>query len=166
MKIQLICLDENAAEASTMVDEFPAIVGRDASSVVRMTNVWASRKHCCLEMRDSQLFVRDLGSQNGILVNGELVDESRLRSGDRIAVGLTEFSVQFLCDDAPSTYEHQHGVWNSLMSLYQRSMVAFAAKPTEQSRPVIAESDRSVAHVACRVKYVSDESHAKTMANV
>ena len=53
-----------------------------------------SRKHCCVVVVNDQLFVRDLGSMNGIRVNGNKVKESApLIIGDTLAVGNIEFQI-------------------------------------------------------------------------
>ncbi len=47
-----------------------------------------SRKHCCVAQVDNQLVVRDLGSMNGVRVNGQAVKgQSALRLGDSLTVG-------------------------------------------------------------------------------
>src|ERR1700722_1304656 len=47
-----------------------------------------SREHLAIEGDGSEWVVRDLGSTNGTLVNGERISEPRiLRSGDRIMAG-------------------------------------------------------------------------------
>jgi pSer/pThr/pTyr-binding forkhead associated (FHA) protein len=42
--------------------------------------------------------IRDLGSRNGVRVNGLLVDEAQLHAGDEIAIGPIIFRVE---DEAP-----------------------------------------------------------------
>lgn len=57
-----------------------------------------SRKHCCLAQVNGQLVVRDLGSMNGIRVNGRTVRrQAPLRVGDFLTVG----DVEFRLVDAP-----------------------------------------------------------------
>jgi len=47
-----------------------------------------SRKHCCLAEVEGQVLVRDLGSTNGIQVNGQRVTKTlKLSSGDELIVG-------------------------------------------------------------------------------
>lgn len=69
-----------------------ATVGRskDADCVLRDPNV--SRHHA--ELRRSpagEWTIADLGSTNGVKVNGRRVGSTRLRSGDRVTVGTTTF---------------------------------------------------------------------------
>ncbi len=51
----------------------------------------SSRKHAAIENREGKFFLKDLGSSNGTLVNGERVDEHELVSGDEIQIGDTKF---------------------------------------------------------------------------
>jgi len=44
--------------------------------------------------RSDQLVVEDLGSTNGVLVNGRKVTRTVLRAGDRLTVGRVEFEVK------------------------------------------------------------------------
>jgi len=43
--------------------------------------------HVRLETRDGELWLEDLGSKNGTLVNGELVQERRMKAGDVVQLG-------------------------------------------------------------------------------
>ena len=55
-----------------------------------------SARHCELEMRDGNCFVRDLGSSNGTFVNNEKVyTESILQDGDILKMGSLSLLVRF-----------------------------------------------------------------------
>jgi Protein of unknown function (DUF3662)/FHA domain len=69
-----------------------ATVGRsrDADCVLRDPNV--SRHHAELRRSpDGEWTIADLGSTNGIKVNGRRVGSTRLKSGDRVTLGTTTF---------------------------------------------------------------------------
>ena len=57
-----------------------------------------SRKHAVLELVGNGFQIRDLGSTNGILVNGSLVQIAELKHGDRFELGehTFEYSVETL----------------------------------------------------------------------
>ena len=63
------------------------LVGRHPECDVRFDLPSVSRRHCCLALAYDRLTIRDLGSRHGVRVNGEPRDESRLQSGDEIAIG-------------------------------------------------------------------------------
>jgi pSer/pThr/pTyr-binding forkhead associated (FHA) protein len=72
-----------------VVDRFPFVIGRSPDADITLDDRWVSRRHCELEMIDGLLFVRDLGSKHGILVNDSPVSESPLQPGDTLNVGLS-----------------------------------------------------------------------------
>lgn len=57
-----------------------------------------SRHHCLLEIAPPQCFLRDLGSTNGIFVNGLKVETAHLKNGDRIQGGETVLEVDVTAD--------------------------------------------------------------------
>jgi predicted component of type VI protein secretion system len=70
--------------------------GRGSECQVRPNSDWVSRQHCLLRVRPDAVSIRDLGSTNGTLVNGELIhEERRLRHGDQIEIGPLVFEVLF-----------------------------------------------------------------------
>lgn len=63
-------------------------IGRSASCDVVLDSALVSRRHARILMSDAGLFIEDLGSRNGIIVNGTLVRGSaRLSVGDRLRIG-------------------------------------------------------------------------------
>ena len=74
----------------------PTIVGRDATSVIRIEHdEFASARHARIEPRDGGALVDDLGSTNGTFVNGTKLKRAKLaKVGDVIKIGSTELQVQ------------------------------------------------------------------------
>ncbi|MGE4607568.1 MAG: DUF4388 domain-containing protein [Myxococcota bacterium] len=66
-----------------------AILGRNRSCDLRIGGGDASRRHAEISGDADGFLIRDLGSTNGTLVNGERIDEHRLAPGDRIEIGAT-----------------------------------------------------------------------------
>jgi pSer/pThr/pTyr-binding forkhead associated (FHA) protein len=62
-------------------------LGRDAENDVVLTGEQTSRRHAQIERRGAALSVRDLGSRNGVFVNGTRLPESPLCVGDLLRVG-------------------------------------------------------------------------------
>lgn len=53
-----------------------------------------SRQHCLLRIGDKGVSVRDLGSRNGTLVNGVLIDQEQpVGTGDQIQIGPLVFEL-------------------------------------------------------------------------
>ena len=64
------------------------IVGRDpACDISEQTDPLLSRRHAAFSADARDVFVRDLGSRNGILINGVKMPESKLRNGDVVQIG-------------------------------------------------------------------------------
>ncbi|MCB9831969.1 MAG: FHA domain-containing protein [Planctomycetes bacterium] len=64
--------------------------GRRSSNDIALTEKGVSGSHIEIVADGDGWLVRDLGSTNGTLVNGERVVEARLAAGDRIRVGVVE----------------------------------------------------------------------------
>ena len=62
-------------------------VGRDASNNWRVNHPTVSRNHFILTFRDYTYTIKDLGSSNGLIVNGNKTNEIQLKHGDHIQVG-------------------------------------------------------------------------------
>jgi len=65
------------------------VLGRSRSCDLRVGGGDASRRHAEIIGDADGFMLRDLGSTNGTLVNGERVGEHRLAAGDRIEIGAT-----------------------------------------------------------------------------
>jgi len=64
------------------------LVGRAPSADVCIDDPRVSRLHARIEMRDDGVYVEDLGSRNGTLVDGEpVVNGRQLATGDEITIG-------------------------------------------------------------------------------
>jgi len=50
-------------------------------------------------MAYDRLLIRDLGSRNGVRVNGRLLEETRLRAGDELAIGPILFRLELEEDE-------------------------------------------------------------------
>ena len=63
-------------------------LGRSSTCEISIPDPSLSRNHCLFEVRDGQLWVTDLASANGTLVNGEPLgaDSKTLQPGDRVVV--------------------------------------------------------------------------------
>lgn len=64
------------------------VIGRSASCDLVLDSQLVSRRHALVRLGDERPSVSDLGSSNGVLVNGRLVDaETPLAIGDQISIG-------------------------------------------------------------------------------
>jgi pSer/pThr/pTyr-binding forkhead associated (FHA) protein len=69
-------------------------IGRAEDCQLRPRSDLISRHHCVLLIEEGFLAIRDFGSKNGTIVNGQrIVGERELKPGDRLTIGPLEFEV-------------------------------------------------------------------------
>ena len=62
-------------------------IGRDQQNALPIADPALSRHHCVIDRTGTGLVLRDLGSKNGVFVNGCPVTERALADGDQIRIG-------------------------------------------------------------------------------
>jgi diguanylate cyclase (GGDEF)-like protein len=83
------------------------VIGRAMSAKVRLNDDGISRRHCRVVQLGGQTIIEDLGSANGTLVNGELIQQHVLKEGDKVRLGSTttlKFTYQ---DKLDETFQQQ-----------------------------------------------------------
>lgn len=70
-------------------------VGRRESCDVCLRFPNVSGQHCQLSFENGYWYIRDMGSTNGIKVNGERVLKKALRPGDVIKIAKRSFTIQY-----------------------------------------------------------------------
>jgi predicted component of type VI protein secretion system len=94
MPAQFVALDEGPDLA---LDQ-DLVVGRHPSCDARLDSLRVSRRHCRITREDGEIVVRDLGSTNGIRINGQRVDVGRLQVGDELSIAHLRY---LLVEDFP-----------------------------------------------------------------
>lgn len=74
-------------------------IGRTHTHSIRLHDTEVSRNHAELIRKGDAYAVRDLGSSNGTFVNGKVVGEQDLNSGDQVQVGRTLLLYTGFVDD-------------------------------------------------------------------
>jgi predicted component of type VI protein secretion system len=80
----LVALD---GSPNIALDKPVLLIGRHPECDVQLHSRKVSRRHCCVAVLKDCLAVRDLGSTNGIRINGTHVTEGRLKPGDELMIG-------------------------------------------------------------------------------
>ncbi len=75
-------------------------MGRELDNTLRLPDPSISRHHCVIRKVGGGFEIQDLQSSNGVLVNGNRVQSSPLRDGDRITLGQVQLTFQ---DPRPET---------------------------------------------------------------
>jgi predicted component of type VI protein secretion system len=90
MPAQLLALTDGP---SILLDKPILLLGRHGECDIQLNSRKVSRRHCCIAQVNDYLVVRDLGSTNGIRINGHRVVEGRLNAGDELTVGNFRYQV-------------------------------------------------------------------------
>jgi FHA domain/Protein of unknown function (DUF3662) len=73
------------------------VIGRGSEADLRINDPGISRRHAQIRVNPAgqglQIDIVDLGSTNGIMVNGQKVQQAALREGSRIEIGSTRMLV-------------------------------------------------------------------------
>ncbi|MCA1824484.1 MAG: FhaA domain-containing protein [Mycobacteriales bacterium] len=93
---RLVVLSTPAGDERREVDltSDVVVIGRGADTDLRLADTGTSRRHAEIRREGDDVFLVDLGSTNGTLVNGRAVERTRLMSGDEITVGQSRLVYQ------------------------------------------------------------------------
>jgi len=67
-----------------------ALLGRSRECDIQLSDANVSRRHAELRQEGASYWIIDLGSTNGIEVNGKRVKRAKLRDGDKVRLGSTD----------------------------------------------------------------------------
>jgi pSer/pThr/pTyr-binding forkhead associated (FHA) protein len=104
--VKLVQVSGDAAGSQFALQQEVHTLGRGADADLTVDTESASRRHAAIEFAGGQFRIRDLGSTNGVLLNGESVQTAELQHGDHIDIGGQIF--RFICDTRdipPETYQ-------------------------------------------------------------
>ena len=91
MPARLVALDEGP---DINLDRAMVVVGRHPSCDTRLDSLRVSRHHCCMTQENGEVMVRDLGSTNGIRINGQRVEIGRIRPGDELSIAHIRYRLE------------------------------------------------------------------------
>ena len=78
---------------SILIDKPILLFGRHEECDVQLNSKKVSRRHCVLAQVNDYIVIRDLGSTNGVKINGERLAEGKLRPGDELQIGNFKYQV-------------------------------------------------------------------------
>jgi len=118
-------LKDGAVVRETVIPGLPATLGRDASCDVVLFDGSVSRRHAVLQQEDSGVVLRDLGSRNGVLVEGALRTEAPLASILHCRLGAVAIELERLSPADTGAFslaalqraERRRGIARPLLSL-------------------------------------------------
>jgi len=83
------------------------VLGRDPACDIRLQDTGVSRRHASVLGGPEGTRLRDLGSTNGILVEGLQVADCKLQDGQRVQMGMHSSFKYCLCDDLEIGYQRR-----------------------------------------------------------
>ena len=86
-KYILSLLNEEVSSTSWFLPNGLHKIGRLPEKEIILDDVTVSRHHAFITVDDEEISITDEESTNGIFINGGLLTESTLKSGDRLQVG-------------------------------------------------------------------------------
>ncbi len=89
---RLVALKGAVARGASFPLSGEVVIGRDSEEGISLPDPYVSSRHARVFADGDCFFIEDLGSTNGVYVNGRRLREAaRLRPGDRIKLGETIF---------------------------------------------------------------------------
>jgi two-component system cell cycle response regulator len=84
------------------------VIGRSAATTLRLNDEGISRRHCrVISVSGGGFVLEDLGSANGTLVNGAMVQQHVLAEGDKISLGATTMLKFTNQDELDESFQQQ-----------------------------------------------------------
>lgn len=103
----LIQFTENGAGIKLSLEKQRTTIGRDASNDISLDDELVSKEHAVLEIISAEegitFLLQDLNSTNHTFVNDSPIDLHKLKDGDLIRIGMSDF--RFISQDPDSMDE-------------------------------------------------------------
>jgi len=99
MNLKLILVKNSGQTRAFSLPSIVTTIGRKHCCDLRVPLMAVSRKHCQIYHDNGTLKIRDLGSRNGTIINGNKIEDAQVQAGDIIEIGTLKFVMQI--DDFP-----------------------------------------------------------------
>ena len=105
MGIQLVVASGSRAGQVIPIVGERFVIGRAEDCNLKPRSELISRYHCEIFSDDGSMFVRDMGSKNGVFLNGRKITETNeLNNGDKLVIGPLEFLVHLASEAKPQQH--------------------------------------------------------------
>lgn len=118
LSLRLSWEDPATGDQREFAGNLPLTIGRDTSNTIALPSTTISRQHARLDAEGEAIIIRDLGSTNGILINGRQVRQARLTDGELFQIGPFIFSVLL---ETPSAEPEAAPAPDSLLIRWRRA---------------------------------------------
>ena len=116
------------------------LVGRRSSCDIKLDFQNVSSHHCEFELRDGYWHIRDLGSSNGIKVNGERCDSMCVTPGDTVTIAKHSFTIQYNVAADAAAPQEENTFSRSLMEKAGLEVERRSSKEQKSSQPASSKS--------------------------
>ena len=140
--IKLVLKGDKGTLTETAVTSKPIIIGRGESSTLLINDSSISLNHAKVTMRQGKVYIKDMDSTNGVLVNGKRIPTAKAKNiapGDEIKIGLHVFHLEEGPDDAESerTMIIKGAVTGSKLKLVLKGDKETSVETSVTSKPII-----------------------------
>lgn len=136
------------------------IVGRSTECQLSLDDPLVSRRHAVLRVRRDGVSVQDLGSRNGVLVNGvKISGERELSAGEKVSIGSQDMVLSVAADQSPAAHATGEEV-------YRRATQTLGAAYVMDLRGVVEASSPSAAPPAAGKPAIADPPTAEASRSV
>jgi pSer/pThr/pTyr-binding forkhead associated (FHA) protein len=100
--IKLVISDNEGTTTVVPLVRDEVSIGRKEGNTIRLTERNISREHCRIQRSNGSYVIHDLGSYNGVVINGQrIAGESQVKPGDEIRIGDYTLLLQTEAPDQP-----------------------------------------------------------------
>lgn len=106
--MKLIIEDDEGRKTVVPLVREEITIGRQDGNTIRLTERNVSRRHARLVKQNGNLLIEDLGSYNGVRVNGEkITGPTKIKEGDLVEIGDYDLGIQGKLDTPGATPKQQ-----------------------------------------------------------
>ncbi|MEN6307646.1 MAG: FHA domain-containing protein [Anaerohalosphaeraceae bacterium] len=144
MQVNLLLLKKDGSVKPFNLPSAVTTIGRRQDCDLCLPIPVASRKHCEINMDQGRLMVRDLSSKNGTFVNGQKIEEVRLKPGDQLRIGPVTFVVQI--DGVPADVSGVKPIEPALEPFEEKNGDQIQSNQFDEFVKDLADADLSESH--------------------
>jgi len=103
MSVQLVVATGSRAGQVIPIVGDRFVIGRGDDCNLKPRSELISRYHCEIFLEDGEVFVRDMGSKNGVFLNdSQITETNQVKNGDKLTIGPLEFFVTVILEGKPT----------------------------------------------------------------
>ena len=108
MKARLVSYRDGKEDLTFPILDKKTTIGRDADNFIQLPDRMVSKHHAVIHTKPDGWEIEDLGSTNGVLVQGARLKASALKQGDSVTIG--PFNLVFQTADKGGDWGPPHHV--------------------------------------------------------